>query len=116
MTNTNTMQRIQTGWFDREKKPIYAGDHVKLDVDEAFKDNNVHGNYTVHQVIFRNNVWMHEYLYSETGYVLPKGYIVGELQDRITDYNMDWRFNESESATILDQLVIVARKLPNDEE
>lgn len=61
---------------DKNDKEIFGGDVIKIpcDINDEF-----HGGFTLHEVLFRNGIWIHLYLTSEKGDILPKGYTGGEL-------------------------------------
>jgi uncharacterized phage protein (TIGR01671 family) len=66
-----------TGLKDKDGKDIYEGDILK----RPSINNEVHGDYSYQEVVFRNGTWIVQYLRSEKGKILPRGYTAGELID-----------------------------------
>jgi uncharacterized phage protein (TIGR01671 family) len=66
-----------TGLNDKNDNPIYEGDIVKV----PSINDHVHGNYSYKEVIYRNGTWIAQYIKSEKGQVVPRGYMAGHLID-----------------------------------
>lgn len=73
-------KRQYTGLKDKNDNGIYEGDIVKQAVD---CNNDLHGEYTYHEVKFNNGSFLVSYLKSETGFKLPRGYTAGFMTDII---------------------------------
>lgn len=66
-----------TGLKDKNSKEIYEGDVLKV----PSINDHVHGNYSYKEVIYRNGTWIAQYIKSEKGQVVPRGYMAGHLID-----------------------------------
>ncbi|HHK5596353.1 TPA: YopX family protein [Bacillus tropicus] len=66
-----------TGLKDKNGKEIYEGDVIKV----PSINDHVHGNYSYKEIIYRNGTWIAQYIESEKGQVVPKGYMAGHLID-----------------------------------
>ncbi|WP_158664777.1 YopX family protein [Bacillus mycoides] len=66
-----------TGLKDSKGNEIYEGDILKV----PSINDHVHGNYSYKEVIYRNGTWIAQYIKSEKGQVVPRGYIAGHLID-----------------------------------
>lgn len=66
-----------TGLKDKEGKEIYEGDVIKV----PSINDHVHGNYSYKEIIYRNGTWIAQYIKSEKGQVVPRGYMAGHLID-----------------------------------
>ena len=50
---------------------------VRCEVKEAFQA--AHGAWVNKEILYRNGVWIASYLSSEKGFIMPRGYVAGEL-------------------------------------
>ena len=66
--------------YENDEK-VFEGDLLKI----PSTNQEVHGAFTIQEVMFRNGTWIVEYLYSEKGQPIPPRYAGGELLG-ITDY------------------------------
>lgn len=66
-----------TGLKDKNGSEIYEGDILKV----PSINDHVHGNYSYKEVIYRNGTWIVQYIKSEKGQVVPRGYMAGHLID-----------------------------------
>lgn len=72
------MPRIETGLYDSDQQPICVGDLLKLEVTS---NTDLHGSYSVYEVIQPGVIPLMSYLYSEKGQVVPKGKAGGPLNN-----------------------------------
>ncbi|HDX9549364.1 TPA: hypothetical protein ROX86_001857 [Bacillus thuringiensis] len=66
-----------TGLKDKNGKKLFEGDVIKV----PSINDHVHGNYSYKEIIYRNGTWIAQYIKSEKGQVVPKGYMAGHLID-----------------------------------
>jgi uncharacterized phage protein (TIGR01671 family) len=73
----NVVVSQYTGLKDSNEIEIFEGDIVKV----PSINDHVHGNYSYKEVIYRNGTWIAQYVKSEKGQVVPRGYMAGHLID-----------------------------------
>lgn len=60
---------------DKSGRELFLGDVVRADVDDAFREFGVHGNWAEYEIIKAPGGYALSYLRSEKGAVLPYGYL-----------------------------------------
>ncbi|MCH4866641.1 YopX family protein [Bacillus sp. 1006-3] len=65
-----------SGVADAAGRLFYDGSLFKAPVDI---NNHRHGSWVIYEVVYRNGTWVAQYVVSETGVVLPRGYVAREL-------------------------------------
>lgn len=60
---------------DRDGREIFLGDVIRADVDEAFREIGVHGDWAEYQITKAPGGYALSYLRSQKGAVLPFGYL-----------------------------------------
>lgn len=79
-----------TGFKDSLGNRIFEGDILKIPCEIE----GIHGSHSFQEVVNRNNTWITQYLKSETGFKLPRGYLAGLLVDNYEHDMKSLVFNE----------------------
>ncbi|WP_155589395.1 hypothetical protein [Bacillus amyloliquefaciens] len=53
-----------------------------------------YGSWAIYEVVYRNGIWVAQYVVSETGVVLPRGYAARELIDYFNQESEDIVFED----------------------
>lgn len=72
-----------TGIKDMHQEEIYEKDVLKV----PSINEHIHGDYAYQEVIYRNGTWIVQYVRSEKGQILPRGYTAGILIDCCGEYD-----------------------------
>jgi hypothetical protein len=72
------LERTDTGLIDSNTDPIFVGDVVRCDIDDA---DNPHGCWSDHVVVCRGQTPCLMYLRSANGQLVPPGYIASILAE-----------------------------------
>lgn len=67
--------RERTMIADKDGKELFLGDVVRADVDEAFREFGVHGDWAEYEITKAPGGYALTYLRSQKGVVLPYGYL-----------------------------------------
>lgn len=69
------LDRERTLFADRNGIELFLGDVVRADVDEAFRELGVHGDWAEYEITKAPGGYAISYLRSQKGVVLPYGYL-----------------------------------------
>lgn len=71
----------------------YGSDIVKFKVEPPFQ--KVHGSYSLHEIVYRNGMWIKSFLCSEKCWDIPKGLYAGELTNELEYEGKEIFFTET---------------------
>lgn len=95
-----------TGFLDANGTEILDGDLIRTEVNEL--GQQYHGSWADYRVVFRNGVWVSDYVRSEKGRVLPPGYLVGVLADFREYEGTEWVFRQDDEYRRLTVVLVSA--------
>lgn len=102
-----------TGLKDKNEKLIFEGDIVKVPTQ---CNKELHGSYSLQEIVWRNGNWVLSYISSEKGRKLPRGWSACFLHDQWSDeYEKEFIFTNADIFQTYNMLEVVGNIYTNKE-